>query len=93
MKRRYTAAMTMNSIDTPAIGALEAEIFSAFGETDSIIDRLLSMPHPPAGAGGVAQWEAGVVRRMEKVLSDRIRERLGARVATSQGDQRPVSYA
>jgi hypothetical protein len=55
----------------------DAHILAARGEDESIVDRLFDLPAPDEGAP--RQWHAGVTRRLEKVLADRIRARIGGR--------------
>ncbi|MDQ6437344.1 hypothetical protein RB623_25100 [Mesorhizobium sp. LHD-90] len=69
--------METNRTDHALPGRLVAEIFEGFGEEDSIVDRLLALPVAVrAEDGRTNAWEAGVAKRLEKVLADRMRERI-----------------
>ena len=69
--------METNRTDHALPGRLDAEIFEGFGEDDSIVDRLLALPVVPQTSKGKRNaWDAGVARRLEKVLADRMRERI-----------------
>jgi hypothetical protein len=58
-------------------GRLDVEIFESFGEKDSIVDRLLALPVVSQfGNARPNVWDAGVARRLEKRVSDEMRERL-----------------
>ena len=72
-------AMEPNRIHNPLPGRLVHEIFHGFGESDSIVDRLLALPVvPPRGEESVNVLDTAVARRLEKQLSDRMRERIEA---------------
>jgi hypothetical protein len=72
--------METNRTDGLLPGRLDAEIFSSFGDEDSIVDRLLALPvATSAREDGLAAWEAGIARRLEKMLAERIRERIEGR--------------
>jgi len=79
MNEGYGSAMEPNRTHTPLPGRLVHEIFHGFGESDSIVDRLLALPvAPPSGDEGPNVWDTAVARRLEKQLSDRMRERIEA---------------
>ncbi|PSJ53104.1 hypothetical protein [Kumtagia ephedrae] len=69
--------MEQNRIDHALPGRLDQAIFNGFGDDDSIVDRLLALPvATPAHDGKPNVWEAGVARRLEKLLADEMRERI-----------------
>ena len=69
--------METNRTNRELPGRLDTEIFEGFGEDDSIVDRLLALPVVPQTSEGKRNaWDAGVARRMEKVLADRMRQRI-----------------
>jgi hypothetical protein len=60
-------------------GHIEAALFEAFGEDDSIVDRLLSLPaRPSERSSGAAAWDAAVALRLEQLLGQRMRRRMQA---------------
>lgn len=70
-------AMEPNRTSHALPGRLDLEIFHGFGEDDSIVDRLLALPVAmPSHDGKLNAWDAGVARRLEKLLADRMRERI-----------------
>lgn len=69
--------MEPNRTEHSLPGRLDLEIFHGFGENDSIVDRLLALPVvTPSDDGKRNAWDAGVARRLEKLLADRMRERI-----------------
>lgn len=69
--------MEPNRKDPALPGRLETEIFEAFGETDSIVDRLFSIPVPALDArDGIGLFETGVVRHLERLVADRMRAKI-----------------
>ena len=83
MKRRYRFCMEPNRTQQALPGRLDLEILDCFGETDSIVDRLLALPVvPQIGDTRPNVWEAGVARRLEKRVADQMRERI-------EGERRP----
>ena len=58
-------------------GLFEPGRLCARADDDSIVDRLFALP--AADEREPRQFDAGVVRRLEKVLADRIRARIGGR--------------
>ncbi len=83
MNRRYGLCMQPNRTQQALPGHLDLEIFDRFGETDSIVDRLLALPVvPQIGDARPNVWEAGLARRLEKRVADQMRERI-------EGERRP----
>ncbi len=83
MKRRYRFCMEPNRTRQALPGRLDLEILDGFGESDSIVDRLLALPVvPQIGDTRPNVWEAGVARRLEKRVADQMRERI-------EGERRP----
>ncbi len=71
------AVMEPNCTSHALPGRLDLEVFHGFGEDDSIVDRLLALPvATPSHDGKPNAWDAGVARRLEKLLADRMRERI-----------------
>ncbi len=60
-------------------GRFDAEGLAYLAEEASIVDSLFDLP--AAGDEGSDRWQAGVTRRLEKVLADRIRARIEGKVA------------
>ncbi len=46
------------------------------GETGSIIDRLMAIPHPKDGARHSNEWDRAVTARLETVLAKSMRSRI-----------------
>lgn len=71
--------MEPNRTETSPRSHPDGEIVGAHMAVDSIVDRLFSIPAGAAAQGGEALWEAGVARRMERILVERIRARIDGR--------------
>ncbi|MET2829439.1 hypothetical protein [Mesorhizobium shangrilense] len=46
------------------------------GETGSIIDRLMAIPHPKDGARHSNEWDRAIAARLETVLAKSMRSRI-----------------
>ena len=57
----------------------DVDILLCRAEQDSIVDCLFDLPAP--ADEGSDHWQAGVKRRLEKVLADRIRARIEGKAA------------
>ena len=66
--------MQQSQSRTSLPGRLEDELFRSLGDTDSIVDRLLELPIPETGSGDPV--DQGLARRMERILAERMRERI-----------------
>ena len=82
--------METNRTDAYAGAHPDVEIIGAGMAGDSIVDHLFSIPAGAGAHGGEALWEAGVARRMERVLVERIRARIDGRAARQYD---PISRA
>jgi hypothetical protein len=78
--------MEPNRNDHTLPSRLDLEIFHGFGDNDSIVDRLLSLPvAAPSDEGKLNAWDVGVTRRLEKLLADRMRKRIETSVEQRHG--------
>ncbi len=68
--------MQQSQSRTSLPGRLEDELFKSLGESESIVDRLLELPIPDARSDDPV--DNGVARRMERMLAERMRERIAS---------------